>query len=117
MKYIRTKNGEVFIKHFDKSRNRYYWESQEHTTKLTHMSYKEFLKYFGGLDKKSDNLKELCDKYVYIRPNGFHESYDNLSDDDLDYIREGWIIYGAVWTDKGLIYIAKVNNKGELELL
>ena len=26
-------------------------------------------------------------------------------------------IYGAIWTDKGLIYVAKMNEKGELELL
>ena len=26
-------------------------------------------------------------------------------------------IYGAIWTDKGLIYAAKMNDKGELELL
>ena len=26
-------------------------------------------------------------------------------------------IYGAIWTDKGLIYVAKMNKKGELELL
>lgn len=25
-------------------------------------------------------------------------------------------IYGAIWTDKGLIYVAKMNEKGELEL-
>ena len=24
---------------------------------------------------------------------------------------------GAIWTDKGLIYVAKMNDKGELELL
>ena len=27
------------------------------------------------------------------------------------------IIYGAIWTDKGLIYVAKMNEEGELELL
>ena len=26
-------------------------------------------------------------------------------------------IYGAIWTDKGLIFVAKMNNEGELELL
>lgn len=26
-------------------------------------------------------------------------------------------IFGAIWTDKGLIYVAKMNEKGELELL
>ena len=27
------------------------------------------------------------------------------------------VIYGAIWTSKGLIYVAKMNDKGELELL
>ena len=26
-------------------------------------------------------------------------------------------VYGAIWTDKGLIYVAKMNNKGEFKLL
>ena len=26
-------------------------------------------------------------------------------------------IYGAIWTDKGLIYVAKMNDKGDLELI
>ena len=30
---------------------------------------------------------------------------------------EKFEIYGAIWTDKGLIYVAKMNDKGELELL
>jgi hypothetical protein len=26
-------------------------------------------------------------------------------------------LYGAIWTSKGLIYVAKMNKEGELELL
>ncbi len=26
-------------------------------------------------------------------------------------------IYGAIWTEKGLTYVAKMNDEGELELL
>lgn len=33
----------------------------------------------------------------------------------LDY--GGDELYGAIWTNKGLIYVAKMNDKGELELL
>ena len=28
-----------------------------------------------------------------------------------------YLVYGAIWTDKGLIFIAHMNSKGELELL
>ena len=27
------------------------------------------------------------------------------------------VLYGAIWTDKGLIYVAKMNEDDELELL
>lgn len=108
MKYVRTEDGIFRIAN----------------DKITVINGCQFvlIRYgiFHGLDVKdklADTIEELCDKYVYIRPNGFHESYDNLSDDDLDYIREGWIIYGAIWTDKGLIYVAKMNESGVLELL
>lgn len=34
-------------------------------------------------------------------------------------LKEEWVkgVYGAIFTDKGLIYVAKMNDKGELELL
>lgn len=35
----------------------------------------------------------------------------------LDALATQKEVYGAIWTDKGLIYVAKMNNKGELELL
>ena len=62
----------------------------------------------------ADTIEELCDEFVYVasekdrpvicyKPTAFHKLSDNL--------------YGAIWTDKGLIYVAKMNDKGELELL
>ena len=33
------------------------------------------------------------------------------------FVEKGDNVYGAIWTDKGLIYVAKMNDKGELELL
>ena len=35
----------------------------------------------------------------------------------LRYVRTKDTEYGAIWTDKGLIYVAKINEKRELELL
>lgn len=35
----------------------------------------------------------------------------------LDALATQKEVYGAIWTDKGLIYVAKMNDKGELELL
>ena len=87
--------------------------------------------------KQSDSIEELCDGFVVIS-----EEYDEphyvkklIDTNALDF-RNNWkpygkgkvldqtcqklidaIIYGAIWTDKGLIYVAKMNEKGELELL
>ena len=40
-----------------------------------------------------------------------------LKQDMLEYYKRDYKVYGAIWTDKGLIYIAKMNEKGELELI
>lgn len=67
---------------------------------------------------------ELCDEFVVI---GYYKNkpvhFDTLLEaqkfvyengcQDKDYVE----IKGAIWTDKGLIYVAKMNEKGELELL
>lgn len=70
--------------------------------------------------KQADTIEELCDEFVIRWSN---KTYcDNL----MKTLRQAryWLvndsnaeIYGAIWTDKGLIYVAKMNNKGELELL
>ena len=74
--------------------------------------------------RESDNLTELCDEFVYYNPKTQiekyrYEYYHNLSekDHDLKWLKEGKIIYGAIWTLKGLIFVAKMNEKGELVLI
>ena len=88
-------------------------------------------------NRKADTIEELCDEFVLI-----HTECDNSKDifeatDNgkwlqhrgdsyysfgLKQIRSGELeikspLYGAIWTDKGLIYVAKMNEEGELELL
>ena len=72
--------------------------------------------------KQADTIEELCDEFIGTRENKkpiVQSSYTKLKPslyilkNDLD-IKD---IYGAIWTDKGLIYVAKMNEKGELELL
>jgi len=74
----------------------------------------------------SDSIEELCDALVVVAEDGgkeFHRYCPTASDsfDDLKkryYEKYGWAIYGAIWTDDGLKYVAKMNkSKGELELL
>ena len=86
---------------------------------------------------QADTIEELCDGFVIIS-----EEYDEphyvkklIDTNALDF-ENNWkpygngkvldqtcqklidaIIYGAIWTDKGLIYVAKMNDKGELCLI
>ena len=66
--------------------------------------------------KESDFLGELCDMFVFRAG-----EYIIIDKDNDEFFRKNWkcydTIYGAIWTDKGLISVAKMNKKGELELL
>lgn len=69
----------------------------------------------------ADTIEELCDQFVLLD----HNKVFLLANNNFSVIRDIWknnrdmeiYIYGAIWTDKGLIYVAKMNEKGELELL
>lgn len=65
------------------------------------------------LCKVADTIEELCDCFVdYCEEDDSH-----LVSTEKPIRRRNHEIYGAIWTDKGLIYVAKINDKGELELL
>ena len=110
MKYIRTKDGR--IKKLNKE-NEKFFEGK-----------KIFLASTLEEVKQADTIEELCDEFVLIandsdvpryRFKTFQEAIDKLK--ALDYLGEGLILKGAIWTDKGLIFVAVMNEKGELELL
>ena len=74
--------------------------------------------------KEADNIKELCDDFVVCHS----EVNDGLPficpkrDGLLENRFKLWVYckifpYGAIWTDKGLIYVAQLNDKGEWGLL
>ena len=66
--------------------------------------------YADDIAKEADTIEELCDCFV-----------DYCEEDDSHFVSTAiqgkHEIYGAIWTDKGLIYVAKMNGKGEFELL
>ena len=69
--------------------------------------------------RKADTIEELCDEFVFIKT-GKHKPfiYTIHFEDIKKYANEKeYTVFGAIWTDKGLIYVAKINEKGELELL
>lgn len=113
MKYIRTKDGRI-------------WEN------------------FCGIDevvvpkektlKKSNTVEELCDELVFewqrssishdndvwhlYHEISLKEEVENaLTDGYRESKEEVKNIYGAIWTEWGLKYVAKMNDKGELCLL
>ena len=73
--------------------------------------------------KKADTIEELCDEFVviYNESKKFKKPFTSFYSDIIGVLKEHDLseckIYGAIWTDKGLIYVAKMNDKGELELL
>lgn len=112
MKYIRTKHN------IYKVENTY-----EHLGK-TYYGVKQFIATFGEKDviKQADTIKELCDVFVLSWANqhrieGTLDFCVYMSKDDRCVPKNSIKIYGAIWTDKGLIYVAKTNDKGELKLL
>lgn len=120
MKYIRTKDGRI-------------------TTLKNELVNNAGLWVLGGKEnilKIADTIEELCDEFVDISElkttNTGGWLYDEFDSDNkcLVYYAEDERrtiplnefddlskIFGAIWCEWGLKYIAKMNEKGELELL
>ncbi len=71
--------------------------------------------------KQANTIEELCDEFIAHNHKASPDVKDVFSiKEELhyasDYMEDGYTIYGAIWTDKGLIYVAKMNEKGEWKL-
>ena len=123
MKYIRTKDGiyEVENENFNyvgKEYKRATWNKSQLVI------------------NQADTIEELCDEFIGVLDNGkgshiwYNEQLLGITEWETfeEYMEKIWfyakanvslneILYGAIWTDKGLIYVAKMNDKGELELI
>lgn len=71
--------------------------------------------------KQSETLEELCDEFVVIRNSTRINQL--VRTDDINYLKEMMesdkrivVVKGAIWTEWGLKYVAKMNDKGALEL-
>ena len=116
MKYIRTKDG-IF-------------ELLENGLSQTPIEVQNAL--ITGDYNQADTIEELCDGF-YLDDDAlmlierFYHYWamgDNFSNDHDGYytmyrkdFEEGASFYGFIKTNKGLIYVAKMNDKGELELI
>ena len=97
------------------------------TFKKIEKSLTEFLKSFV---KSADTIEELVDELVVVEPNNedcprpyildcFHLcTYNSWFEREKEHIKNGVIVvYGSIWIDGNLTKVAKMNDKGEFELL
>ena len=90
--------------------------------------------------KEAGTIEELCNEFVahwkdddkefgingeYYKRNNDKRRYFQYENVDEMFLAISYYtgdsdrlnIYGAIWTDKGLIYVAKMNKDGKLELI
>lgn len=118
MKYVRTKDGI-----YDTTKGLY-------TPSIKMFAIGTKTIYDDDIIKQADTIEELCDGfyndilndfdcfgfdslYMYMDFDTFKSDWSGYRNQD-DWNGDG---YGFIKTDKGLIYVAKLNDKGELELL
>lgn len=114
MKYIRTKDGIYEPIHYEDQliEAEYYLDHENNL-----IDERDII-------KQADTIEELCDEFVKKSKQTWNNYFvigeDALRIFDRKYHKEDLVhydYYGAIWTDKGLIYVAKMNEKRELELL
>ena len=105
--YIRTKNRiyQVESETFDKQG--YYIDRYEEDVILKEQ-----------VIKQADTIEELCDRFVVMDK----ETKEVMNIVSFLAYAKLWAsckynIYGAIWTDKGLIYVVKMDENGGLELI
>ena len=108
MKYIRTEYGKIYNvsgQWFNKETGCYIDEHNKATSTQN--------------CKQADTIEELCDGFVFkdTHTNELHFLDINSGISLLGASLFAETLKGFIKTDKGLIYVAKMNEKGELCLL
>lgn len=114
MKYIRTKDAKII---------KILKEGTDEFGKYGMVDEENCIRNYDNL-KQADTIEELCDEFVLAKNDYFEYTifrlFTTAKSLKLESVKNKEVvanIYGAIWTDKGLIYVAKMNDKGELELL
>ena len=113
MKYVRTKDGRI-IEIPNKHKEIVYDGSILISIEKIINGVKGQEIVSGIIERKANTIAELCDEFVISYIDGFHQLASFPSKVE---VMLGHSVYGAIRTDKGLIYVAKMNDKGEFELL
>ena len=71
---------------------------------------------------QAETIEELCDMTIVVddeRPSNVFELEWGIDKELLSKYKDvqGVYVYGAIWTSKGLIYVAKMDNEGKLVLI
>ena len=115
MKYIRTKDDRIIA--IPNNSKLVLYDSEKLVIDTTK---KGSVCIYGIVEKKADTIEELCDEFVVISEDNKHDIYKSITIGlKTLVVNKAYLIalYGAIWTDKGLIYVAKMNKKGKFELL
>lgn len=105
MKYIRVYESDCYPEEYVTT----YQNHCEHVANLQDAGFD----FEGCIVKQANTIEELCDGFV-CEWNVYPALCLLLRQVPKDRQKN---IYGAIWTNKGLIYVAKMNDEGELELL
>ena len=110
MRYIRTKDGGIKIVRL---------ESYDQPVKIV---VDKDIAIETEIVKESGNLKDLFDAYVNVKISGEYKGdfyvYEDYQIAKYVADEKTTVIYGAILLiDRGLIFVAKLNEKGEWELL
>ena len=119
MKYVRTKDKIYEVSEY----NDYATHKRKGETLLE--GYKTSYIKNENIITQSENLEELCDlfideetKTIFHKHNGYVINWKtNMVYSLKEVAKHFHSVKGAIYTDKGLIYVAKMNEKGELCLL
>ncbi len=114
MKYIRMKDGNLETI-YELQDNGDWTRKGNLCLDKSHFRYEELQNH---IIKQVDTIEELCDEFVIKGKNWYQIiSLENAKHNAQIGRLNELEIYGAIWTDEGLIYVAKMNEKGVLELL
>ena len=108
MKYVRTKDGRII-------------GFEPKTKDLDLIKYlSQFANYQGEYApiKQANTIEELCDEAVFFDEDNV--PHYKSKEGNVWYLGAGLFTESlrfGIFTDKGLIYVAKMNDKGDLELL
>ena len=131
--YIRTKDNlyEITDKQYDILCGNLTEEEKENYKNITSFglgsieegSYESVL--IKDILEYSENLQELCDlfideetKTIFHKHNGYVINWKTNMFYSLKELSESYhSVKGAIYTDEGLIYVAKMDNEGKLVLI